>query len=60
MRTLRKSIKTRGQFSTEEAVMKVLYLTIQRSSKKWTAPIRNWTQAMNQFAIKFGDRFTTE
>ncbi len=59
-RTLRKSIKTRGQFSTEEAVMKVLYLTIQRSSKKWTAPIRNWTQAMNQFAIKFGDRFTTE
>ena len=59
-RTLRKSIKTRGQFSTEEAVMKVLYLTIQRASKKWTHPIREWAQAMNQFSIHFGDRFNLD
>ncbi|MCP3680592.1 MAG: IS256 family transposase [Gammaproteobacteria bacterium] len=59
-RTLSKSIKTRGQFSTEEAVMKVLYLTIQRAALKWNLPVRDWTQVMNQFSIKFGDRFKTE
>jgi len=57
-RTLRKSVKNRGHFPTEESLMKVLYLAIKGVSKKWTMPIRNWTEAMNQFAIVFGDRFT--
>ena len=57
-RTLRKSVKTRGHFPTEDALMKVLYLAIKGVSKKWTQPIRNWREAMNQFAIVFGDRFT--
>lgn len=56
-RTLRKSVKNRGHFPTEQAVMKVLYLAIKGVSKKWTMPIRDWKGALNQFAIRFGDRF---
>jgi putative transposase len=59
-RTLRKSVKTRGHFSTEDGLMKVLYLAIKGVSKKWTMPIRDWKQALNQFAIIFADRFPAE
>lgn len=55
-RTLRKSVKTRGHFPTETAVMKVLYLSIKGVSKKWNQPIRSWKAALNQFAIRFRDR----
>lgn len=58
-RTLRKSVKTRGHFPTEDSLMKVLYLAIKGVSKKWTMPLRNWTEAMNQFSIVFGDRYTS-
>ena len=56
-RTLRKSVKNRGHFSTEDSLMKVLYLAIKGVSKKWTMPIHDWKQALNQFSIMFGDRF---
>ena len=56
-RTLRKSVKNRGHFSTEDGLMKVLYLAIQGASKKWTMPIRDWKLAFNHFAIMFEDRF---
>jgi len=55
--TLRKSVRNRGHFPTEEALMKVLYLAIQQVSKKWTMPIRDWKQALNRFAIMYPDRF---
>ena len=54
--TLRKVTKTRGSFPTEEAAMKLLWLGLQKASKKWTMPIRNWSLAMNQFAIRFEGR----
>ena len=56
-RTLRKAVKNRGHFPTEDSVMKVLYLAIKGVSKKWTMPIKDWKMALNQFAIKFEDRF---
>jgi putative transposase len=59
-RTLRKSVKNRGQFPTEDSLMKVLYLAIRGVSKKWTMPIRDWTGALNQFAIVFEDRFSKD
>ena len=37
--------------------MKVIYLAIKSVSKKWTMPIREWKSALNQFAIRFSDRF---
>jgi putative transposase len=55
--TLRKSVRNRGHFPTEDALMKVLYLAIQQVSKKWTMPIRDWKQALNRFAIMYPDRF---
>lgn len=55
--TLRKSVRNRGHFSTEDSIMKVLYLAIRGVSKKWSMPIRDWKQALNQFAIMFSDRF---
>jgi len=56
--TLRKSVRNRGHFSTEDGIMKVLYLAIRGVSKKWNMPIRNWKQALNHFSILFGDRFS--
>lgn len=55
--TLRKSVRNRGHFTTEESLMKVLYLAISGVSKKWTKPIHNWKSALNRFAIMFPDRF---
>lgn len=53
---LRKIIKTRGSFPTEEAALKLIYLAFQDMSKKWTLPIRDWKAALNRFAIVFGER----
>jgi len=55
-RALRKIIKTRGSFPNDEAAMKLLYLAIQNAGIHWRRPIE-WTAAMGQFAILFGDRF---
>lgn len=55
--TLRKSVRNRGHFPTEDALMKVLYLAIKGVSKKWTMPVHAWKLALNRFAIMFSDRF---
>jgi putative transposase len=55
-RSLRKIIKTRGSFPTDDAALKLLYLAIQNAGLRWRRPVE-WTAAMNQFAILFGDRF---
>jgi transposase-like protein len=51
---LRKVTKNRLIFSTDDAILKILYLAIRNASQKWTMPIRDWGQALNQFAIEFG------
>jgi len=53
---LRKAIKKRKLFPTDEAARKVVYLAIMEASKKWTMPIRNWKSALNRFMILFEDR----
>jgi putative transposase len=55
--SLRKVIKNKRVFPTDEAALKQLYLALKNISKKWTMPIRNWGDAMNRFMIMFGDRF---
>jgi putative transposase len=55
-RSLRKIIKTRGSFPTDEAAFKLLYLAIKNAGMHWRRPVE-WTAAMGQFAILFGDRF---
>ncbi len=54
--SLRRMLKTRGSFPNDDSILKILYLAINRVSKKWTMPIRNWKAALNQFVIMFGDR----
>lgn len=58
--TLRKAVRNRGHFPTDDALYKVLFLAIRGVSKKWTMPIRDWKQALNQFAIMFPDRMPRE
>jgi len=53
---LRKVTRKRGAFPTDDSVRKILYLAIQRASKKWTMPIRNWPEALNYFSIVFEGR----
>ena len=54
--SLRKVIKTRGSFPTQEAALKLLYLALKHIAKKWTMPVQNWKAALQRFAILFGDR----
>lgn len=58
-RQLRRVIKNKGSFPTEQAVRKLLYLATMDITKKWTAPIQNWPLILNQLAIRFEDRFPT-
>lgn len=53
---IRRVIKKRNVFPTNDSVFKVVWLAIKDASKKWTMPIQNWKQAMNRFMIEFGDR----
>lgn len=53
--TLRKIIKTRGSFPSEEAALKLLYLALRNVSAKWEA-IQHWKQALNQFELLWGER----
>jgi len=55
-RSLRKISKNRGVFPHQEALLKLYYLALERIMKKWTMPIHNWHEALNRFAIEFGDR----
>lgn len=53
---IRKSIKTRGSFPTDDAAIKLIYLAV-RSFEKDGPNVRGWFAARNQFAIMFGERF---
>jgi putative transposase len=54
-RQLRKAIKTKGCFPTEDAARKLVYLAIQNAVPQWTRT-RGWTKALLAFKIQFGDR----
>jgi putative transposase len=58
--TLRTAVRSRGHFPTDEAAIKLLYLVLRGVSKNWKNAQREWTAAMTQFAIMFGDRFSVE
>jgi transposase-like protein len=55
---LRKIVKNRGHFPSDEAATKLLYLALRNIEKDWKMPQRTWKMAANQFAILFGERFT--
>ena len=55
-RSLRKIIKNRGAFPSDEAAIKLLFLALRNIGKRWTKPITNWKAALNRFAIMYDDR----
>jgi putative transposase len=54
---LRKILKTRGSFPTDEAATKLIWLALRNITAGWGLPVRDWKAAMNQFAILYEDRF---
>ena len=56
-RQVRKITKTKGVFSTDDSLYKLVYLAYHNIRKKWTMPLVNWGQTAQQLAIKFGNRF---
>lgn len=55
-RQLRKVTKTKSAFVSDDALMKLLYLTTMQIVDKWTMPIRNWGMILDNLMIYFGDR----
>ena len=53
---IRKAIKKRKLFPSDDSAKKVIYLAIKDASRKWTMPTRNWRQAMSRFRIEFEQR----
>ena len=54
--SLKKVTKKRGAFPTADSVRKVLYLALQRASKRWTRPIQDWVAALNHLTVVFEGR----
>ena len=55
-RQVRKVTKTKGAFTSDLALQKLIYLVIKNIEKKWTSPLQNWSLTIQQLYIKFGDR----
>jgi transposase-like protein len=53
---IRKAIRKRKLFPSDDSALKMVYLAIQDASKRWTMPIHNWRQAMSRFMIEFDER----
>jgi putative transposase len=54
--SIRKVTTKRGAFPTPDSVRKVLYLAIRKASERWSRPVRDWSRALNHFAIVFDGR----
>lgn len=59
-RQLRKVIKTKTAYPTDESLKKIIYLATMEVSKKWNMPLREWTKCISQFHIYFNERLNAE
>lgn len=55
-RQIRKVTKSKGAFTSDMALLKLIYLATQNIEKKWTMPLANWSLTISQLSIIFGDR----
>jgi transposase-like protein len=55
---LRKIIKSRGHFPSDDAASKLIWLALRNITADWGRAAKDWKEAMNQFAILYEDRFT--
>ena len=54
---IRKAIRKRKVFPTDDSAMKVVFLAAEQASKKWTKPIKDWKSALSRFMIEFEEQF---
>ena len=54
---LRRAVRARGHFPSDDAAMKLLFLVLNRAEKEWKMAPREWAMAKAQFAILYGERF---
>src|SRR5580693_750802 len=54
---LRRSVRSRGHFPSDEAALKLIWLQLREITQKWKMPPREWAAAKAQFAVVFVDRF---
>ena len=59
-RQIRKYTKTKGSFTTENSLKKIIYLAIQNISEKWNQPIPNWSLIISQLDIYFENRLNLD
>lgn len=55
-RQIRKVTKTKGAFTSDMALLKLIFLATQNVQKKWTQPLQNWSLTVSQLSIIFGNR----
>jgi putative transposase len=55
---LRKVLRPKGSFPTDDAVLKLLYLALTRAKQRWSRP-KGWAQALAHLTIMFPDRLPT-
>jgi transposase-like protein len=55
-RQVRKYTKSKGAFTSENALFKALYCAIKQIKKKWNMPVRDWSLTISQLDIFFKDR----
>lgn len=56
----RKLTKTKGAFSNDNSLLKLLFMGIKNAQKKWTMPVWNWSLTLSQLAIFFEGRLDNE
>ena len=54
---VRKAIRNKGHFPSDEAAAKLIYLALRNIATKWKRPPKEWQAAKAQLAIQFGGRF---
>lgn len=54
---LRRAVRIRGHFPTDEAATKLIWLVLRDATAEWKMPPREWGEAKSQFAILFEERF---
>jgi transposase-like protein len=55
-RQVRKVTKTKGAFTSDNALLKLVYLVVQQITEKWTMPLHNWNLTLSQLYIRFEER----
>jgi putative transposase len=56
--TVRRAVRSKGHFPTDDAAKKLIYLAMRGVAEKWKRPPHFWAQAKSEFAIRFEERFS--